>query len=70
MSVNGIVPALAASYQGASVGSSVNGVKGATEPSSVGPAAVLEMSGGTPMVSPTISQLLYQELESGFNLAA
>src|SRR6185437_17103041 len=68
MSVSGVVPTLAASYEpaGASAGASVNGVTGAAGLSSVGPAAVLQLSGaGGTTIMPTISQLLHQELEYG-----
>ncbi|HLG71993.1 MAG TPA: hypothetical protein VK009_16365 [Chloroflexota bacterium] len=75
MSVSGIVPTLAASYQpaGASAGASGTGMTGAAELSSVGPAAVLQLSGASAGLSimPTISQLLRQELEYGnLDLAA
>ena len=75
MSVTGIGPTLAASYQtaGASAVASAYGMTGAAALSSVGPAAVLQLSGGTTQMplKQTISQLLRQELEPGaLNLAA
>lgn len=75
MSVSGLYTTLAASYQraGASAGASVNGKTGAAGQSSVGPAAVLELSHGltaVPLIQ-TISQLLKQELHGGsLDLAA
>jgi hypothetical protein len=75
MSVSGLVPTLAASYQpaGASAGASGNGMTGAAGLSSVGPAAVLQLFGSTvgSSIMPTISQLLRLELEQGaIDLAA
>lgn len=74
MSVNGIPLTLAASYlqAGGSAGASVNGMTGAAGHGSVGPAAVLQLSGRTiqtPII-PTISDLLRQELRAALDLAA
>jgi hypothetical protein len=75
MSVSGFAPTLTASYYsaGGSAGASVNGMSGAAGPSSVGPAAVLDLRGSASpqVIIPTISQLLKQELEMGsIDLAA
>jgi hypothetical protein len=54
---------------GASAGASVDGTPRAGGAVSLGPAAVLDLTGGAPVIQ-SISDILRQELHGSINLAA